>query len=166
MMNNFDFDDFTDWLDDNKLTLGMVLCGGFAAVQLFAGGGWNQLQSKLNQDANDSAAIENQARAEKVFRELGCSAQVLDAETRTANLKTGSIVIDPMSITRENPTGTAIASGHVCSLDGSVFEVRNGTAFLIGTSPHIRKELVARGIPQHVKAMEQRAEQVYGVTQK
>jgi len=166
MRNNFDFDDLTDWFDDNKMMLGMFALIGFAAINMFAGGGWQKLQAKLDRDANDSAAIENQARAEKVFRELGCSAQVLDAETRTANLKTGSIVIDPMSITRENPTGTAIASGHVCSLDGSVFEVRDGTAFLIGTSPHIRKELVARGIPNHVEAMTKRANEIYGASQR
>ncbi|HIK14598.1 MAG TPA: hypothetical protein IGS53_04805 [Leptolyngbyaceae cyanobacterium M33_DOE_097] len=162
MRTGFDFDDITDWLADNKLTLGILALGGFAAISMFIGGGYQQLQAKLDRESGDNAAAENQARAEKIFAELGCSAQVIDAQTRTANLRTGSFVIDPMSVTRTNPKGTAIASGYVCSLDGSIFEVKGGTAFLVGTSPRIRQELVKRGIPSHVEAMTQHVNRIYG----
>lgn len=159
--NSFDFDDITDWLGDNKLTLAIIALGGFAALNLFAGGGWVQLQTKLDRDAGDGAAAENQARAERIFSEQGCSAQVLDAETKQANLRDKSYVIDPMSVTRQNPNGSPIGSGYVCSIDGSLFEVKNGTAFLVGTSPNIRKELVARGIAIEVKKMESYANEIY-----
>lgn len=161
MRNSFDFDDITDWFAENKLILGILALGGFAAFSMFAGGGYQQLQAKLDRESGDNAAAENQARAEKIFAELGCSAQVIDVKTRTASLRNGSFVVDPMSVTRENPQGTPINSGYVCSLDGSLFEVSNGTARLIGTSPNIRKELVVRGIPQHVRAMETYANEIY-----
>lgn len=162
MRQGFDFDDLTDLFSEHKSTLGVAALIGFAALSMFAGGGWDTLKAKLDREAADNSAADNQARAEKIFSELGCSAQVLDANTRTANLRTGSFVVDPMSITPSNPKGTAIASGYVCSLDGSVFEVNNGTAFLIGTSPRIRQELVRRGIPSHVEAMKQHVNQIYG----
>lgn len=161
MRNSFDFDDITDWLADNKLILGILALGGFAAFSMFAGGGYQQLQAKLDKESRLTSTVEQQSQAEEIFRTQGCSAQVLDAETLTANLKEGSFVIDPLSLTRANEP-TAIASGFVCSLDGSVYRVTNGRAELIGTSPRIRDELVRRGIPREVRAMEDYAKKLYG----
>lgn len=166
MRQHFDFDDLTDLIAEHKSTLGVIALIGFATLSMFAGGGWDTLKAKLDREAADNSAADNQARAEKIFSDLGCSAQVLDANTKTANLRTGSFVVDPMSITPSNPKGTAIASGFVCSVDGSVFEVRNGTAFLVGTSPRIRQELVRRGVPSHIEDMKRYVNEIYGGSQK
>ena len=136
-------------------------CIAVIAASLATGGAnrWNQSQAiKLA----DTAAREAQGRAEAIYAELGCTAQAISAATRTSNFAVGDIAIDPMSITTANPSGSPIAGGYICSTDGSVFRVENGTiAELIGTSPKIRDALVTGGFAAEAQAMQQRAQTIY-----
>lgn len=141
-----------------------VIIGGCVAIiaaSLATGGAdrWNQAQStKLA----DQAGAQAQARAEAVFNELGCTAQALSQKTRTSNFAVGDTAVDPMSITTDNPTGSPIAGGYICSTDGSIFRVEAGSIVeLIGTSPRIRDELVKGGFAAEAQAMQQRAQVIY-----
>jgi len=144
-----------------------LIIGGCIAViagSLATGGAdrWNQSQAtKLA----DQAGAQAQSRAEAIYADLGCTAQALSATTRTSNFAVGDTAVDPMSITTDNPTGSPIAGGYICSTDGSIFKVENGTiAELIGTSPKIRDALVTGGFAQEAQAMQQRAQTIYRVS--
>ena len=146
---------------ENRTPIIIAGCAAIIAGSLATGGAerWNQAQStKLA----DQAGAQAQARAESIYQELGCTAQALSQNTRTSNFTVGDVAVDPMSITTDNPSGSPIAGGYVCSTDGSVFRVENGTiAELIGTSPMIRDQLIAGGFAQEAQAMQQRAQTIY-----
>ena len=141
-----------------------VIIGGCVAIiaaSLATGGAerWNQTQATRQAD---QAGAQSQARAEAVFTELGCTAQAINGTTRTSNFAVGDTAVDPMSITTDNPSGSPIAGGYVCSTDGSVFRVEAGViAELIGTSPMIRDALVSGGFAAEAQAMQQRAQTIY-----
>ena len=136
-------------------------CIAVIAASLATGGAerWNQSQAtKLA----DQAGAQAQSRAEAIYAELGCTAQAISQSTRTSNFAVGDVAVDPMSITTDNPSGSPIAGGYVCSTDGSVFRVEAGTiAELIGTSPKIRDALVTDGFAAEAQAMQQRAQTIY-----
>ena len=146
---------------ENRTPIIIAGCAAVIAASLATGGAdrWQQSQAvKLA----DQAGAQAQARAEAIFNELGCTAQAINGNTRTSNFTVGDTAVDPMSITTANPEGSPIAGGYVCSTDGSVFRVENGTiAELIGTSPKIRDQLIAGGFAQEAQAMQQRAQTIY-----
>ena len=156
-IQDFDF-------QENKTALIIGGCIAIIAASLATGGAdrWNQSQAtKLA----DQAGAQAQSRAEAVFNELGCTAQAISQSTRTSNFAVGDTAVDPMSITTDNPEGSPIAGGYVCSTDGSVFRVENGTiAELIGTSPMIRDALVTGGFAAEAQMMQQRAQVIYNLT--
>ena len=136
-------------------------CAAVIATSLATGGAdrWQQTQATRQADQAGKAA---QARAESIFTDLGCTAQALSQNTRTSNFAVGDTAVDPMSITTDNPSGSPIAGGYVCSTDGSVFRVEAGTiAELIGTSPKVRDALVKGGFAAEAQAMQQRAQTIY-----
>ena len=136
-------------------------CMAIIAASLATGGADRWQQTQATRQA-DQAGAQAQARAEAIFNELGCTAQALSQNTRTSNFTVGDTAVDPMSITTDNPSGSPIAGGYVCSTDGSVFRVEAGTiAELIGTSPMIRDQLIAGGFAQEAQAMQQRAQTIY-----
>ena len=149
--------DFTE----HKTAVIISGCIAIIAASLATGGAdrWQQSQAiKLA----DTAGREAQVRAEAVFNELGCTAQAISQSTRTSNFAVGDVAVDPMSITTDNPSGSPIAGGYVCSTDGSVFRVEAGViAELIGTSPKIRDALVTGGFAQEAQMMQQRAQTIY-----
>ncbi len=157
MTIDFDF-------SENRTALIIGGCAAIIAGSLATGGAerWQQTQATRQADQAGKAA---QARAESIFTDLGCTAQALSQNTRTSNFTVGDVAVDPMSITTDNPSGSPIAGGYVCSTDGSVFRVENGTiAELIGTSPKIRDQLIAGGFAQEAQMMQQRAQQIYQLT--
>lgn len=146
---------------EHKTALIIGGCIAVIAASLATGGAdrWNQSQATRQAD---QAGAQAQARAEAIYAELGCTAQAISQSTRTSNFAVGDTAIDPMSITTANPSGSPIAGGYVCSTDGSVFRVENGTiAELIGTSPKIRDALVTGGFAAEAQAMQQRAQTIY-----
>ena len=154
MIRDFDF-------AEHKTSIIISGCIAVIAGSLATGGAdrWQQSQAiKLV----DTAGREAQVRAEAVFNELGCTAQAISQSTRTSNFAVGDVAVDPMSITTDNPSGSPIAGGYICSTDGSIFRVEAGTiAELIGTSPKIRDQLVAGGFAAEAQAMQQRAQTIY-----
>lgn len=158
-----DFEDLSELIQEYKT--GLIICGlgVVAAANLLTGGG-QQLQSKFAQNAADSAAKDRQARAEALYQEQKCVAQAISADSGTSNFTVGDTPIDPVSITSQNPAGTPINSGLLCSSDGSLFAVENGKIVeLIGTSPLIRAELIRQGFAQEARKMQRRAAQQEGI---
>ena len=146
---------------EHKTAVIISACAAIIAGSLATGGAerWNQTQATRQAD---QLGREAQSRAEAIYQELGCTAQAINGTTRTSNFAVGDVAVDPMSITTANPEGSPIAGGYVCSTDGSVFRVENGTiAELIGTSPTIRDVLVSGGFAAEAQAMQQRAQTIY-----
>jgi len=136
-------------------------CIAIIAASLATGGG-DRWQTQQATKQADTAGAQAQARAESIYQELGCTAQAISGTSRTSNFTIGDTAIDPMSITTDNPEGSPIAGGYICSTDGSIFRVENGTiAELIGTSPMIRDQLVAGGFAAEAQMMQQRAQTIY-----
>ncbi|MEB3313635.1 MAG: hypothetical protein VKL98_05765 [Cyanobacteriota bacterium] len=141
-----------------------VIIGGCVAIiaASLATGGADRWQTQQATRQADQLGREAQSRAEAIYQELGCTAQAISQSTRTSNFAVGDTAVDPMSITTDNPSGSPIAGGYVCSTDGSVFRVEAGTiAELIGTSPMIRDALVTGGFAAEAQAMQQRAQTIY-----
>ena len=155
-IRDFDF-------QENKTALIIGGCIAIIAASLATGGAdrWQQTQAtKLA----DQAGAQAQSRAEAIYAELGCTAQAISQSTRTSNFAVGDVAVDPMSITTDNPSGSPIAGGYICSTDGSIFRVEAGTiAELIGTSPRIRDALVTGGFAAEAQAMQQRAQVIYNL---
>jgi len=153
-------EDQIELIQENATNIGIAACLVIALISVFTGDGDFHKKAQSDKNSDRDAKI-SQQRAEKIYNEQGVSAQVLNAETRTASFISGDKVFDPMSVTPENPHGTIINSGYIASTEGAVFEVNNGIATLIGTSPRIRNDLVARGAGKRAKEMEAYAKQIY-----
>lgn len=154
-----DFEELMEQISEYKTWFLIGTCGIVGAANLLTGGG-QQLQAKFAQNAADSAAKDAQFRAETLFQEQGCTAQAISSSSKISNFRLGDIALDPLSITQQNPQGSPINSGLVCSSDGSLFTVENGKVTgLIGTSPKIRHELVRQGFADEAKRMQRKAQQ-------
>ena len=160
-MAQFDLEETTDFVQEHGTTLAIAACVLVGVASVTLGGGSNTWVQQQATKTGDRDAALSQKRVEKIFLEQGCSTQVLDQKTRTANLTDGSIVIDPASMSADNPNGTIINGGYVCSTDGSMFSVKVGVATLVGTSPKIRNAVVAQGAAKGAKDMEAYAKLVY-----
>lgn len=149
-------DDLMEQLAENKTTAIIVGCVVAIGANLGLGGAdlWGK---KMANNAMDESARGSQERAETIFSEQGCIAQAINQRTGNSNFLPGDIAIDPLSKTVENPNGTAINTGYVCGSDGSLLLVNGGVVSLVGSSPKIRKFLVAQGFIDESKKMEQRA---------
>ena len=146
---------------EHRTALIIGTCAAIIAASL-ATGGADRWQTQQATKQADDAGAQAQARAESIYQDLGCTAQAISQSTRTSNFAVGDTAVDPMSITTDNPEGSPIAGGYICSTDGSVFRVEAGTiAELIGTSPKIRDQLVTGGFAQEAQAMQQRAQTIY-----
>jgi len=148
-------------IKENGTNIGIAACLVIASIAIVTGDGTGRFTKAQSDKTRDHDAKISQQRAEKIYKEQGVSAQVLNAKTRTASFVSGDKVIDPMSVTPENPYGTIINSGYIASTEGAVFEVKNGIATLIGTSPKIRNDLVSRGAGKRAKEMEAYAKQIW-----
>lgn len=159
---SLDLEDFLEQVSEHKTYILIGVCG-LIVVGNFIFGGGDQLKEKFARDSQESAARDAQARAEAIYSEQGCIAQAVSLSTKTSNFMPGEIALDPLSITPQNPAGTAINSGYICSTDGSLFKVQNGIVKeLIGTSPQIRNDLVSKGFATEAVKMQQRAQSMYG----
>lgn len=157
-----DLEDVLEQISDNKTYILISLCSLVIAGNFLFGGG-DQLKQKFAKDSQDATARDAQARAEAIYSEQGCIAQAVALSTKTSNFTPGEVALDPLSITPQNPAGTAINSGYICSTDGSLFSVENGIVkALIGTSPQIRNDLVRKGFATEAVRMQQRAQSMYG----
>ncbi len=159
---SLDLEDIADFADEHKTWLIIGVCGLVIGAN-FALGGAAQLQGQMARQATDAAAKQAQQRAETLFFQQGCIAQAISQRTQTSNFVPGDIAIDPMSLTPENPSGTVINSGYLCSTDGSLFRTENGLVVeLIGTSPEIRRYLVQKGFAAETLKVRDRVQQLYG----
>ena len=154
-------EDQIEVIKENGTNIGIAACLVIALIAVVTGDGAGRFTKAQSDKVSDLDAKNSQQRAEKIYNEQGVSAQVLNAETRTASFVSGDTVIDPMSVTPENPQGTIINSGYIASTEGAVFEVENGIATLIGTSPKIRNDLVSRGAGKRAKEMEAYAKKIW-----
>ena len=154
-------EDTTDFVQEHGTTLAIAACALIGVASVTLGGGSNTWVQQQATKSGDRDAAQSQKRVEKIFLEQGCSTQVLNQATRTANLTDGAIVVDPASMSPDNPNGTIINGGNVCSTDGSMFSVKVGVATLVGTSPKIRNAVVAQGAAKGAKDMEAYAKLVY-----
>lgn len=152
--------DFTE----HRTAIIISACIAVIAASLATGGAETWQTQQATKQA-DQAGAQAQARAEAIFKEQGCIAQAISANTRTSNFTIADVAVDPMSITTANPGGSPIAGGYVCSTDGSIFRVEAGViAELIGTSPKIRDALIAGGFAAEAQMMQQRAQVIYNLT--
>jgi len=156
-----DLEEQIEVIKENGTNIGIAACLVIASIAVFTGDGTGRFAKAQSDKTRDLDAKISQQRAEKIYKEQGVSAQVLNAKTRTASFVSGDTVIDPMSVTLENPYGTIINSGYIASTEGAVFEVKNGIATLIGTSPVIRDALVSKGSAKATKEMEAYAKQIW-----
>lgn len=175
-------DDLKDWLEENIhivgmgafLVTGLVICVVGYGKQFQESqakntliGVTNEYQKKAervyfmeDETVDQGVEVRNKDTGKSVRR--GCSAQVLDKETRTTALMDGKVVIDPLSVTENNPGGNPFNGGFVCGSDGSVFTVNpGGKITLLGTSNKVRDDLVATGAIASAMEMERYAKSVY-----
>lgn len=160
-MNQFDLEEATDFVQEHGTSLAIAACVVVGLASVVLGGGSDVWVRQQATKADDRDSALSQKRAERIFFEQGCSTQVLNQTTRTANLVDGAIVIDPASMTPDNPNGTIFNGAHACSTDGSIFLIKEGVAFLVGTSPKIRNAVVAQGAAKGAKDMEAYAKLIY-----
>lgn len=150
-MAEFDFED----IPKGAIAVGVLALLG--AVNLFFVK--DQLGAQMAHSQTDAAVQAAAQRAETACFQPGsevgglnpapeqfnCIAQALSARGNS-NFVLGDIVIDPKSITPENPQGTPINGGFVASSDGSVVRVQEGRVVeVLGTSAKIRRYLVEQG---------------------
>lgn len=130
----FDLDDLTDWIGENKPVIGMIACVLLGAGNL-ALGGMDKLQAQQATDEKLNKSNSAQIAAETLFKERGCSMQFVNPKhTKPVPvLDEGDIAIDPAS-------GGMFSHGTLlCTLNGAMWNVlETGKVELIGSSPRIR----------------------------
>lgn len=160
---SLDLEDIVDFADEHKTGLIIGVCV-LAIGANFALGGASQVQSQMAKQSADAAAKAAQERAERIFfdKKQGCIAQAVSRNTKINNFVVGDTIVDPMSIKPDNPDGTPIAAGHVCSNDGSLFRIENGIAIeLIGNSRAIRIPVIDAGVSAENQKVLERNKQLY-----
>ncbi len=184
-------DELRDFLEEHGTAVGMGLFA-LAGVVLVVGFYGNDIKKSQDANSVINTTTEYQRKAERVYFmeddmgsyavgvtdpttgqpvvdtktgkpvRRGCSAQVLDRETMTASLINGKVVIDPLSVTDDNPQGSPFNGGFVCGSDGSVFNVEPGGKInLIGTSSRVRDDLIATKAIASAREMERYAKSIY-----
>lgn len=152
-MTSEQWEDLQDFAAENKHWAFIGACGLVIAGNVVLGGG-DALKASMAKSATDAELANAQARAEQLYKEQGCVAQAISARSGVSNFLVGDIVIDPKSITPENPGGTPIAQGLICSTDGTLYRVEAGRAVeAIGNSPTLRALLVKKGFASEAQKM-------------